>query len=496
MNYILEIIAFVSGAVVMILELDGSRIVAPYLGTSVVVWTGLIGVILGSLSLGYWWGGKIADKSATFLKLGKILAGSAILVFSIAYLKNILVLALLIQNHLIVATLIGTILLFAPSTVLLGMVSPYVARLKMKTVETSGQTIGSLYAISTLGSIIGTFLGGFLLISLLGSTTIILLLSATLFILAAATFWNINKTPNKAFVFCLILATLSLTIKPPDIFGGEIIKDVDTLYSRFWIEEGTDKATGRPTRYLTNSIYGLQSGMFLDNPTELLFPYTKVFDLAKILRPNLKKILMIGAGAYSYPKHFIQYFPDAQMDLVEIDPKLTELAETYFAFKRNPRVNIINEDGRTFLNKNHISYDIILNDTFLSYLNIPFQLTTVEAVKKMYGSLEPQGVVMTNIVSAITGPKAMFLEAEYATYKEVFPSVYLIQVTDTVEIQRQNIMLIAFKSVTEQSKLATALKNLSGVKVNKIFTINVSSEQKTLSDEFAPVEKYATEMLL
>src|SRR3989344_9059481 len=163
MKYILEIIAFVSGAVVMILELDGSRIIAPYLGTSTIIWTSLIGVILGSLSIGYWWGGRLADKSANYRTLAKILALAAIFVLSTSYLKNLLEVAALLSINIIFLTIGGTIILFTPATICLGMVSPYTVRLKMTAVETSGKTVGSFYAISTCGSIVGTFLGGFVL---------------------------------------------------------------------------------------------------------------------------------------------------------------------------------------------------------------------------------------------------------------------------------------------------------------------------------------------
>ena len=175
----LRVVVFVCGAVVMILELAASRIIAPYLGTSIVVWTGLIGIILGSLSLGYWWGGKIADKNANYKRLGIILAISAVLTALISYFKPVLS---LIQNidSLEFGAILSTLILFAPATVVLGMVTPYAVRLAIRSIDDSGKTVGNLYAISTLGSIIGTFLGGFFLISIFGNARIISILSITL----------------------------------------------------------------------------------------------------------------------------------------------------------------------------------------------------------------------------------------------------------------------------------------------------------------------------
>lgn len=495
MKYLPEIIAFVSGAVVMILELDGSRIIAPYLGTSTFVWTGLIGVILGSLSFGYWWGGKISDRSANFKTLGKILALAGLFVLSVAYLKNLLALATFLPNNIITATLIGTILLFGPATILLGMVSPYIARLKLSGMETSGQTIGTLYALSTLGSIIGTFLGGFVLISFLGSTKIIMLLAATLFILAAGAFQKNNPRDKIEIFGLLLLAFLVLLLKPPGSFGEYLIADVDTEYSRVWITDGIDPVSKRPTRYLANNTRGLQSGMFLDNPNELLFAYTKLFDLAEELYPNFNKTLMIGAGAYSYPKHFSAAFPNSSLDVVEIDPKLQGLAAQYFSFKKGSGVTVFQEDGRTFLNRNQTRYDIIWNDAFLSHLNIPFQLTTKEAIQKMYDSLNQGGVVMTNLVSPVSGKSSGFLQAEYLTYKKVFPAVILIKVTDKTDAEIQNIMLVAFKSPETSIPLAT-LRTKFKIPEKNVFIPAISPDTIVLTDEFAPIEKYMAKMLL
>ncbi len=489
MKYISEIIAFVSGAVVMILELDGSRIIAPYLGTSIIVWTSLIGIILGSLSFGYWWGGKRADKHADFVALGCILAAAAALVLSVVYLKIFLDMVAFLPLDLITKTIEGTIILFAPATVCLGMVTPYVARLKMKAVETSGQTIGSLYALSTLGSIIGTFLGGFVLISFLRSTKIILILSSTLFLLSALSLWSVQRRGAKKWaIVCVVVAVCIPFLTPPaiseKIIPGKIVGDIDTRYSHVWIYDAVEGGTERPVRYMTNSIYGEQSGEYVDNPSELVIAYTKFFDLASELYPGFSRELMIGAGAYSYPKHFIKTYPSSSLDVVEIDPELEELAKKYFSFAENPRVRIFNEDGRTFLNRNSAQYNVIINDAFLSDSNIPFQLTTEEATRRMYDSLDDKGVVIANLVVVPAGPKSSFFQAEYATYKKIFPVVYALQVAPGFSgTLRQNIILVARKSVGSDGYPKNA--------VTPDHSINVP----ILTDEFAPTEKYLAQML-
>ena len=367
------------------------------------------------------------------------------------------------------------------------MVTPYIARLKLDTLETSGRTIGTLYALSTLGSIIGTFLGGFVLISFLGSTKIITILAATLFILAAGAFRKNNPKEKIPLFICLALAIAALILKPPGSFPQKIIEDTDTEYSRVWIFDGTDRATGRPARYLTNNTRGLQSGMFLDKPDELLFAYSKFFDFAAELYPNFNKTLMIGAGAYSYPKHFIKAFPNSSLDVIEIDPKLEELATRHFGFKKGGNVNVFSEDGRTFLNRNKTLYDLILNDAFLSHMNIPFQLTTKEAIQRMYASLNAKGVVMTNILSPVSGGSSGFLQAEYLTYKKIFPSVFLIKISDKPDTELQNVMLVAMKSPDAALPLEV-LRTKFKIPGKNVLTPAIPEDTLVLTDDFAPIE--------
>jgi predicted membrane-bound spermidine synthase len=156
----LEISVFLCGAVVMVIELTGSRVLAPYLGTSLVVWTSLIGIILASLSLGYWWGGRVADRRPEARLLGRIILLAAVATAAIALTKSFVLGFLQSQGAgLHAAAVWSTLLLFAPPSVLLGMVAPFAVRLKIADTQTSGRTAGNLYAISTIGSIVGTFFG-------------------------------------------------------------------------------------------------------------------------------------------------------------------------------------------------------------------------------------------------------------------------------------------------------------------------------------------------
>ncbi len=488
-KYILEIIVFICGAVVMILELVGSRVLSPYLGTSIVVWTSLIGIILGSLSLGYWWGGTIADKRPNYRAFSSIIFGSAMLIGFITLAKTVVLEFLQTSvGSVHVAASLATLILFAPPSTLLGMVSPYAVKLKMKDIEHSGTTVGSLYAISTVGSIAGTFLAGFFLIAYFGSTRILLFLSIVLTATSLLAYFRSFPALKIGMLSSLILSLL-LADSYAAFQKKQGFIDVDTQYNRVWIYKSVDSATDRPIRVMVTNPEETQSAMFLDDDDDLVLRYTRFYRLAGHFKPELKMSLMIGGAGYSYPKDYLRRFPDARMDVVEIDPQLTKLARQYFNLKDNARLKIHHEDGRTFLNTTKTKYDVIFGDAFNSFYSIPYQLTTQEAVLRMHGLLNEGGVVIENIISSIEGEKGRFLRAEYATFASVFPQVYLFPVRDAEDGSGvQNVMLIALKSERE-----AALKNddqeLSAY-LQHLWTGKISTDVPLLTDDFAPVDNY------
>uniref|UniRef100_A0A7C4XGL5 PABS domain-containing protein n=1 Tax=candidate division WWE3 bacterium TaxID=2053526 RepID=A0A7C4XGL5_UNCKA len=262
--------------------------------------------------------------------------------------------------------------------------------------------------------------------------------------------------------------------------------EIDTQYSKVVIFNGTDAKTGRPTRMFMQDGQ-FSSGIYLDG-SDLLFDYTEFYNLGAHFNPKMEKALMIGGAAYSYPKEFVQKFPGAKLDVVEIDPMVTDLAKKYFNLWETPNLTVFHEDGRTFLNKNKEVYDAIFIDAYNSKYSIPNNLVTVEAIDLMGKSLTDEGVVIVNVVSALSGEKSEFLWREYATYKKVFPQVFLFKTDNSSDKEVQNVMLIAAKSSRPFSfdstnpKLNDLLKNLwlgAGEASKEIFV-----------DDFAPVEYY------
>lgn len=491
-KYILEITVFVCGAVVMVYELVGSRVLGPYFGTSIFVWTSLIGIILGSLSLGYYLGGKIADKRTSFEQLSLIIFIAAIFILATTLMKDLCLVVL--QNTFSgtrLSSVLASFILFFPASFLLGMISPYTVKLKMRSLDTSASTVGNLYAISTLGSIFGTFLAGFYLIPFFGTNKLLMILSLTLIIISILL--NLKRLTGAKIV--ALVAILICWVMLGSFHFGSFKKefiDVDTAYNRIWIYDRKDINSEEFVRVMGINNEN-HSSMFLQGD-ELVNEYTKYYHLAKHFNPDFRTTLMLGGAGYSYPKSFLTEYPKATIDVVEIDPKVTELAKKYFRLKPNSRLSIYHEDGRVYLNRTDKKYDVIFGDAFSSRYSLPYQLTTKEAVQKKFEILNNGGVVVLNIISAIEGDRGKFLRAEYLTYKEFFPQVFLFPVKDSNNgSDVQNIILVALKSDKEQS-FTDANPELNGYLAH-LWTGEIASDVPILTDDFAPVDHYITQAI-
>lgn len=471
----------------MILELTGSRILAPHVGGSLPVWTSLIGIILGSLSAGYMLGGKLADKTPTYPMLGAILFLSALSLCIIPAVSMIVIpLFLVYIRDVRIGAVVSSLLLFVIPSILLGMVSPYAIRLKLVTVITAGRTAGRLYAISTIGSIFGTFLAGFYLFSVLGSSYIVYLLSVVLFILSCF-IWTPFIRGNSIVFLLFVSASIGINFL---YVSHSRARAFETPYNSVLILDGIQPQNKRPIRVMKigNKIH---SGMYLDAP-ELLYQYTKIYHLADFVNPHISQALMIGGAGYSYPKDFIRYHQDAHMDVVEIDPGLTFLAEKYFDFKSTNNITVYHEDARTFINREKKHYDVIFSDAFASTNSLPFQLATKEAISNIYTLLTSNGVFLSDSISAITGEKGKLFRAQYHTYASVFPYVYVFPADFPSDGDKiQNTILVASKKPIHFSTSNPEYRAYFSHEWNK----KIPKEGIIFTDDYAPIEQYAMNLL-
>lgn len=438
-----DIIIFLVNAICMILELVASRVLSPYFGSSNLVWTAVIGIILLSSSIGNYYGGIIADKKEVDKKVKIILLLSCGFVFLIPIIQeSVIRIITTLTSNIKIGAIIATMFLFFIPSLLMGLLTPIILKLKLEDIENAGKISGKFYAIATIGGIFGTFLGGFWLIPQFGSVYILFMLALVLAILILFVEFKFDKILIAIVAIIIIMCSLSMYYysMKNDKSGSKVLSNIigdkvsyDTEYGRVLIYNGI--RNDEMIRVL-NIDSGYESATYVDEDkcNELIFEYTKLYDLMFDADIEIKNTLLIGGAGYSYPKYYISHYEDKNMDVVEIDGKITEIAKQYFYLdklikdydlEKNNRLNLITEDGRTYLNQNEKRYDAILNDAFSG--NSPAKtLTTVEAVQKIKNSLNENGLYLTNIISSLEGDNSKFLNAEVNTLKQVFKNVYVI----------------------------------------------------------------------
>jgi len=489
---LLELTVFLCGAVVMIFEILGSRVLGPYLGTSLFVWTSLIGIILGSLSLGYWLGGKLSDRKPYFEALGLIILGAAMAIAITSWIGEEFLSSLSgILPGIRLPAVIASIALFSPAGIFLGMVTPYAVRLKIRNLQSSGRTVGNLYAVSTVGSIAGTFMAGFFLIPAFGSTKILYALSILLVVISGMMLFA-GLTRKTALLWLIIPASFPVLIYLSEKSGENIIADVDTKYNRVRILDMPDPFSGKPSRIMMINDE-LSSAMFIHSDS-LVFPYTRYYKLAEHFAPDFRHSLMLGGAGYSFPKYYVDHYPDAYIDVVEIDPGVTRLAYEYFRLEENSRLTIFHEDGRTFLNRSKQKYDVILGDAYKSMYSIPWQLTTLQSVQRQYDLLNDNGAIILNVISSLRGPGSLFLQAELKTYRQLFPQVYLFKAIDGYQDdQMQSIILVALKNHLQPTFHSNDAE--LDAYLQTLVSLQIEDNIPVLTDEYAPVDYFALQSL-
>ena len=458
----LKLLVFTAGAVLMGLEIAGSRVLAPYFGNSVFVWGSLISVFLVALSLGYFFGGHIADRHPSHVLLSSICVVVSILIFALALVSRGLC-AALVNSGLGErgGPLVASMLLFLPPSVGMGMVSPFAIRLATQSVASVGKISGALYALSTAGSIAGTLLTTFVLVPLIGVSAILRGLGLVLLLVSLLTlpFWKRAFRFDQAVAGVALLGLLALAcsiwpgspavaLEPFD----EIVVDVDTPYHHISVVDNQY----RNSRQLRFDRY-TESAIVKSPPYPSLARYTDYFHLAFLARAQsdtlhgqkravfgeitphfsprkMERTLFIGAGGGIGPRAFHMHDPEMAIDVVDIDPKVLELARTHFFLEDSPlaseRIKTFAEDGRMFVRRVPSKYDCVILDAFSAGGRIPFHLVTREFLELCREKMTADGVFIMNINSAIDGPLARIFHSMYCTIDSVFPNTYAFAMKD------------------------------------------------------------------
>jgi spermidine synthase len=499
----LAVLVFVAGMASMSLEFAASRILIPVFGSSIYTWGSLIGVILTGLSLGYHIGGKLADKNPSFLKLCLVIFSAGLYIIFIPFIAPTLTTSFIqFLSDSQYASLFAVFTLLILPTFLLGIVSPYAIKLATKRLAELGNVSGNLYSLSTIGSIVGTFLTVFVLIPTFEINHIIYGLGVTL--MGFSSLFGLARFPKVLAVFVVVLLLFfpSISLSPANtvmVHTGTLVYEKETLYSHLdVIDNGNIR-----TLYLDGNIH---SQMYKDKPEELVNTYTKYFHLGFLFNPDVKDILFVGGGGFSGPKNFLSMYSDVSIDVVEIDPDVISAARNYFNLPvdnaAGSRLMIYNDDARNFLSKTEKKYDLIILDAF-SKNYVPFHLMTLEYFQLLDKRLSSDGVIISNSIGSMAGDRSNIVRAVYKTISQVFPSVYVFP-TEHNSGNLQNIMLAAMKtpsveySKDELRQLASNNDNnnhnSSTVLADLAYLEHLyGAELKTndvplLTDQFAPVE--------
>ncbi|MBX7207333.1 MAG: fused MFS/spermidine synthase [Verrucomicrobiaceae bacterium] len=440
-HLVLGAICFIAGAAVMVIEISAFRLLAPLFGNTAYTWTALIGVILVAFSAGGFLGGWLADRRLAMDLVGWLLAGAAVLTFFIPALNEVFGEALS-SKGLIFGPVAASLLLFATPGVLLGAISPACVRFySLVNKDTHvGAAAGTISMLGSLGSFAGTFLSGFYLLSnfgvksvFLGTATLLLLLSALAFFLAKNT-WR-QQVPVWAGGLFAAWFGVTANDRPAD----NVVWWRDTFYHRIEVSENGEGANKMRFLHLDSTVEG---GIKLADGS-LVLDYQRFWKLP-LLRDgfDVKHALFLGAGAFGMPCEVSRLFPEAAVDVVELDPAVVEAGRRYFNLDKHPKVVAHNADARSFVRRSSQKWDLIFGDAYNGVRAIPAQLASREFFKQVREHLAPHGVFLMNVITAVDGPKAELLAGMLATLHEAFPHVHAFPVNGGGG-QAQNVILMA-----------------------------------------------------
>lgn len=499
-QYDLLAVVFITGAAVLIVEVTAVRILSIYFGNTIYTVSGVVGVILAGLSVGYARGGVRADNIPTRLEFFRTIekGGIALLVLFALMFKAAEALAAALPLSWGPFAL-ALVLFFVPSYYL-GMLSPFAIKLgeREHPHAGTGRVSGQVFFWSTCGSLAGTLLTAFVLIPQFGLTAI--MCGTTLGVLVLGSGGKIcTDTPAKRsrhFGFLVFLVVVlgcvlyASTRTPPGVLFS-----ADGVYQRLVIRDGT--YAGRPARFFYQD-RSEDDVRFLDGD-DLAAAYTKYYALYKILKPDLTHALFIGGGMYSMPAALHRDAPDAHIDIAEIEPSLFSLAQKYFGVPNDPHLANHVVDGRRFLQESSVSYDLIFSDVYYSLYSIPPAYTTKEFFTQARSKLNDGGIFVANFIGNLSPDNPSLILSEIHTLQEVFPQVYVFATVSPDITSNQNIVVVG---VTGTSTSAAAFPHVPPTPLPKDLNAHlVPLEQYSLgnypilTDDYAPVE-YMTGKIL
>ncbi|MDP9472095.1 MAG: fused MFS/spermidine synthase [Chloroflexota bacterium] len=499
-----RLIVFLGGLTSIGLELTTSRLLAPYFGGSTFIWANLIGLTLAHLSLGYYLGGRLADRRPSPELLFTITAVAAFAVGLIPLMSRpLLSFSLSAFDDLSVGafygSLLGVLLLTGIPTTLLGFVTPFAIRLRLRAVADAGQTAGGIYALSTLGSIAGSFLPVIVLIPLFGTARTFLTLGLALLIPSALALVTLKA--RLLAILCIVLGIVQIgiattgsasAIRPAD--RGRLVYESESEYNYIQVlEEDGAYLLALNEGHAIHSIY---------DPNQLLtrgpwdyFMAGSLFNPAASTETT-KSALLIGLAGGTVARQLTAAYGPIPIDGVEIDPEIVRVGRKYFGMDE-PNLNVIVEDGRYFLRTTEQRYDLIGVDAYRQPY-IPFQLTSREFFQEVSDRLTPAGVAVINVGRTSTDYR--LVDAIASTMTSVYPHVYVI------DVERYSNSIVV--GASSEASIANFAANASLLPVDSPLRVvadrslltgnirEVSPGGTVFTDDRAPVEQVVDQIIL
>ncbi|MBT6254304.1 fused MFS/spermidine synthase [Candidatus Uhrbacteria bacterium] len=491
-KYLLTI-AFVAGMSIMAMEIGASRLIAPFFGTSLFVWTNVIGVVMIALSIGYYIGGKLADKKPELKMLLWLLCIAGLMFafvpFAAAPLAIVIKLAIFETASASTMIMLGSFLLililFAMPLLLLGMVSPYVIKLYADDEAHLGEQAGSIFALSTVGSILGTFLPTLWLIPTVGTRWTILIFALILIVVSGVGLYRDKRYILLVIVFAIFGSFSMLEpVSARSIYRGESVYQYIEV-----IEDDDDRRM-----LLFNEGLGVQSvfdpeDIFLGMYYDYYLPLPELFE-------DEVNVGIIGLAGGSLSRAFTSIYGDrVAIDGVEIDKKVIEVAREYFELDQ-PSLTVFNEDGRLFVERKQSAYDLLIIDAYTQQLYIPFTMTTQEFWRDAELALKDGGVVALNMNA--TSLEAPLLSAISNTVSSVFSHTYVVPLTHNAS---WNYIVLASNGpinleLLHELELEEPLNTYANVLSSQAVEFVHDPEQLVLTDDRAPIELMTEEMII
>jgi spermidine synthase len=416
-QWFLLITALATGAVVMALEIVGSRLLAPVFGNSLFVWGALIGVILAAMSSGYAFGGRLSDRYPGAQVLAGLLLFSGAWTLLIAWISQpvLFKVAGVIEDPRWGPCVAAALLLGPPAFGLSGVL-PALLRLAVSDLEYFGRHTGRMIALSTMGSLAGTWGTAFFFLSWIGSQALVAWLGAIQ--VGLGLWWLIGRTSVRP----LVIGGLFLCIGglgagawfPIQMLKAPVYQE-DSPYQQVRIRDDD------LFRYLVLD-RTFHAVMWKADPVALFLPYSQLMVASLALVPEPKRGLILGHGGGSLAKWLAHRWPELELDVVEFDPTVVRMAEEYFSYRPPPQHHVHVRDARVFLSSTNQTYDFIWVDAFARHM-IPFHLTTVEFFVELRAHLAPNGVLAVNLASSGEGGDLLRANAVVQTMRRSFPHV-------------------------------------------------------------------------